>query len=155
MSYSLDHYVPGKEYGKRTQVEFERFFQEILNNTTHLPERDRVELKTSFLDTFSKYSKVSIPQEDRRIIENLYKNPDLTILRQDKGRGVVILNRVNYITKAETFLAGPEFEKLDSDPTSSFQGHVQRTLLGMKKSSQRSNIKSYTPLHHDPVCTSD
>ena len=37
MSYSLDHYVPGKEYGKRTQVEFERLFQEILNNTTHLP----------------------------------------------------------------------------------------------------------------------
>ena len=150
MSYSLDHYVPGKEYGKRTQVEFERFFQEILNNTSHLPERDRVELKTSFLDTFSKYTKVSIPQEDRRIIENLYKNPDLTILRQDKGRGVVILNRVDYITKAETFLAGPEFEKLDSDPTSSFQGRVQRTLLSMKKKFSAQQYKKLYPSSSRP-----
>ena len=26
LSYSLDLYVPGREYGKRTQVEFERFY---------------------------------------------------------------------------------------------------------------------------------
>ena len=32
LSYSLDHYVPGVDYGKRTHVEFEIFFQEILPN---------------------------------------------------------------------------------------------------------------------------
>ena len=133
LSFSLDHYVPGKEYGKRTQVEFERFYQDIYNNTTHLPERDRIELKSSFLDAFNKYSKLSVPQEDRKIIEKLYKNPDLTILRQDKGRGVVILNRVDYLTKTETFLAGQEFQKLDHDPTDSFQKRVQQALRNMKK----------------------
>ena len=36
LSYSLDHYVPGKAYGKRTAVEFERFYQEILEQaSTH------------------------------------------------------------------------------------------------------------------------
>ena len=105
----------------------------IYNNTTHLPERDRIELKSSFLDAFNKYSKLSVPQEDRKIIEKLYKNPDLTILRQDKGRGVVILNRVDYLTKTETFLAGQEFQKLDHDPTDSFQKRVQQALRNMKK----------------------
>ena len=36
LSFSLDHYVPGKKTGKHTQVEFERFYQDILNNASHL-----------------------------------------------------------------------------------------------------------------------
>ena len=150
LSYSLDHYVPGKEYGKRTQVEFERFYQDIFNNTTHLPEHDRIELKSSFLDAFSKYSKVSIPQEDRKIIEKLYKNPDVTILRQDKGRGVVILNRVDYITKTETFLAGQEFQKLDNDPTDGFQKRVQQALRNMKKKFSAREYKKLYPSSSRP-----
>ena len=39
--------------------------------------------------------------EERKILENLYKNPDISILRQDKGRGVVIMNHCNYVDKAE------------------------------------------------------
>ena len=118
--------------GKRTQVEFERLYQDILNHTWHLSnltEREKIELKAKFLNTFTKFSKIEIPQEQRKIIENLYKNPDLVILRQDKGRGVVILNRPTYVNKGEAFLNGPEFEKLDNDPTKSFQKQVQDTLL--------------------------
>ena len=55
------------------------------------------------------------------------------ILRQDKGRGVVILDKTLYVSKAEEFLNGPEFVELDEDPTKTFQGRVQRTLLEMKK----------------------
>ena len=135
LSFSLDHYIPGKEIGKHTQVEFERFYQDILNSTSHLnnlTERERIELKTKFLDTFNRYTRIKLPQEHKKVIEGLYKNPDLSILRQDKGRGVVILNRTDYVRKAEAFLNGPEFVKLEADPTKSFQAYVQRTLCGMK-----------------------
>ena len=132
LSYSLDHYVPGKEYGKRTQVEFERFYQGIQQHTSHLTERDKVELKSKFLGTYNKYSKVPVSQEDKKILDGLYKNSDLSILRQDKGRGVVVMDRVHYVSKAEQFLSGPEFERLSHDPTKTFQALVQRTLLGMK-----------------------
>ena len=138
LSFSLDHYIPGKDNGKRTQVEFERFYQEILDQTghlAHLTEREKIQLKTKFMDTFSKFSQVRIPDEQRNVLENLYKNPDIVILRQDKGRGVVILNKSIYISKGENFLNGQEFEKLDHDPTKSFQRQVQDTLLGMKKKS--------------------
>lgn len=153
LSYSLDHYIPGKDIGKRTQVEFERFYQDILNHTLHLSnltEREKIELKTKFLDTFNKFSRIEIPQEQRKIIENLYKNPDLVILRQDKGRGVVILNRLNYISKGEAFLNGPEFEKLDSDPTKAFQRQVQDTLLSMKKKFNKKLYKKLYPSSSRP-----
>ena len=150
LSYSLDHYIPGRDVGKHTQVEFERFYQDILNHTPHLPERERIELKTQFLDTFNRYSKIKLPQEQRKIIESLYKNPDLSILRQDKGRGVVILNRVDYANKAEAFLNGPEFERLESDPTESFQQHVQKTLLSMKKKFHKKLYKKLYPSSSRP-----
>ena len=79
-------------------MEFERFYQDILNNTSHLSnlaEIEKIELKTKFLDTFNRYTRIKLPQDHKKIIEKLYKNPDLSILRQDKGRAVVILNRTD------------------------------------------------------------
>ena len=53
-------------------------------------------------------------------------------MRQDKGRGVVIIDRTKYIEKAEEFLGGREFVELTEDPTKTFQSYVQRTLRSMK-----------------------
>ena len=91
---------------KRTQVEFERFYVEILSNATNLDVEQKLLLKTSFLNAFNGYSKVKVnADEDKRIIERLYKNDRIVILRQDKGRGVVILNKTDYIQKCEDFFA--------------------------------------------------
>ena len=83
-------------------------------------------------------------------MEKLYKNPDIVILRQDKGRGVVILDKTVYISKGENFLGGPEFEKLSSDPTKTFQRQVQETLLGMKKKFTKKMYKKLYPSSSRP-----
>ncbi len=119
----------------KTKAEFERFYQTILNSTEHLQnlsERERLKLKTSFLNTYNKYSKVRLSEEHRNVLQNLYNNRSIMILRQDKGRGVVLLDRTKYVEKAEAFLSGSEFVKLEEDPTRSFQNYVQRTLRSMK-----------------------
>ena len=72
------------------------------------------------------------------------------ILRQDKGRGVVILNRPTYVNKGEAFLNGPEFEKLDNDPTKSFQKQVQDTLLRMKNKFTKKLYKKLYPSSSRP-----
>ncbi len=140
LSYSLDHYVPSRDNGKHTQVEFERFFQEILPYTMHLPMEERTFLKSKFLNTYNKYSKVKISDEDKNVLEGLYKNKDILILRQDKGRGVVIMNKFDYVNKSMAFLSGDEFECLESDPTKSFQARVQRVLLVVRKSHETVHI---------------
>ena len=150
LSRSLDHYIPGQEYGKRTQVEFERFFQDILPYTTHLACDEKIVLKTKFLDTFNKYSRVRISNDEKKILENLYKNKDISVLRQDKGRGVVIMNKVDYSSKSTMFLSGEEFELLENDPTQSFQGRVQRTLLNMKKKFTPAQYKRLYPSSSRP-----
>ena len=48
------------------------------------------------------------------------------------------------------FLAGTEFEKLDSDPTASFQDYVQRTLRGMKQKFEKKIYKRLYPSSSRP-----
>ena len=71
-------------------------------------------------------------------------------MKQDKGRGVVILNRVDYVNKSKLFLNGTEFDKLDEDPTKSFQSLVQRTLLSMKRRFSRKVYRTLYPSSSRP-----
>ena len=129
----MDHYIPFvNQRSKRTQVEFERLYTEVLANAKDLDTQQKLSLKTSFLRAFDGYSRIKVKDADKRIIEGLYRNEGITVLRQDKGRGVVILNKSDYIEKCENFLNGREFERLQNDPTASFQTKVQNLLRKMK-----------------------
>ena len=151
LSKTLDHYIPAVDKkSKRTQVEFERFYNDVLSSANNLNVQQKLSLKTTFLDTYKKYSTIKINFHDKSIIEGLYKNDNLAILRQDKGRGVVILNKSDYITKCESFLSGAEFEELQNDPTKTFQRNVQDTLRGMKKKFTETEYKRLYPSASQP-----
>ena len=50
------------------------------------------------------------------------------ILIQDKGRGVTILDRIDYIEKCVLILNTSQFRKLNTNLTKRLEGKVQRTL---------------------------
>ena len=84
------------------------------------------------------------------MIEGLYKNQDIAVLRQDKGRGVVILKKSDYISKCESFLGSKEFQLLPDDPTSSFQKNVQDTLRAMKSKFSKAEYSKLYPSASQP-----
>ena len=52
------------------------------------------------------------------ILKKLCKNPDIIITRPDKGNGVVIIDKTDYITKMNLLLQDQsKFKKLTEDPT--------------------------------------
>ena len=75
---------------------------------------------------------------------------NIVILKQDKGRGVVIMNRSDYIKKCDDFLATDNFQKLNSNPTKSFQSKVQRTLNSMKNKFDKNVYKKLYPSSSQP-----
>ena len=75
--------------------------------------------------------------KNQKIISKLSKNTDITILRQDKGRGVTILVRKDYIQKCVSMLNTSQFQKLDTDPINSFKRKVQRTLQKTNKKKRK------------------
>ena len=54
------------------------------------------------------------------------------------------MNKTDYLSKSLAFLGSKQFEKVDSDPTGSFQSRVQRCLLRMKKAFDK---KTYNRLY--------
>ena len=59
---------------------------------------------------------LNISKAELSALKKLSRNKDLVILRPDKGNGVVILNRIDYINKVESLLSdASKFKKLDID----------------------------------------
>ena len=73
-------------------------------------------------------------------------------MRQDKDRGVTILDRKDYIQKCVSILNSIQFLKLDTAPTKSLESKVTRTLRKKNTILKKMSIKSYTQQVQDRDC---
>ena len=144
LAYGLDHYIPANIDKRRLEVEFEDFYQSILWNTKDLPENAKLNLKTKFLSTFQNYKKIKAPYDHRETIKKLSTNKDIMLLKQDKGRGIVIMDRTKYIDKCMDILNTDKFMVLNDDPTAQFESRVQTCLRSMKK---RLDLRTYNSIY--------
>ena len=60
------------------------------------------------------------------------KRNDIVIIKQDKGRGVVIMDKSKYTEKGLAILSTKQFQKLKLDPTKSTEVKVQRMVRKVK-----------------------
>ena len=93
--FRTDHHIPTKSKDVAIQAEFEQIYQRLLRNLTHVPDNGLTSLKSKLRSTCKIYSKINVPYQHKKVIDNLSKNKSIVILKQDKGRGIVIL----YATK--------------------------------------------------------
>ena len=78
------------------------------------------------------------------MIKRLAENRDIIILQQDKGKGVVIMDRRKYTEKCLNMLNLNRFKKLDHDPTKAVENKIKRTLRKIKyKRSKQTYIRLY------------
>lgn len=72
--------------------------------------------------------------KDNQILSNLSRDPSILITRPDKGRGVVVLDRRDYVEKLEIILSDKtKFKLLDKDPTISRENALTSLLRRMKR----------------------
>ena len=101
-------------------------------------EKDTGEVRTQLSFLASSYIKNYKPSkqtiEKFKVLKKLRNNQDLIITRPDKGNGVVILNRKDYIEMMNDILKDvSKFRMLDNDVTVAREGKLQRYLLSLKK----------------------
>ena len=53
-------------------------------------------LKNKLRNTREQYSNINVSYKEREIISKLKKNQNIMLLRQDKGREIVIINKNRY-----------------------------------------------------------
>ena len=66
------------------------------------------------------------------VMNNLRRNKQLVILKQDKRRGVVLLGKTKYVEKCFPFTNTRKFKKLDKNPTVNYEAKIQSNLKKMK-----------------------
>ena len=98
-------------------TEFEVFYQGLLKDSGNIPETELQLIKTKLRNTCEKYTKIKVPYKYRKIINELRKREDITVLKADKTRCIVIMNKDKYHEKCLELLDTEQFQKLNLDPT--------------------------------------
>ena len=130
--YGLDHHIPFKVNGHKIYTEFQQFYQWLLKDISHVRDEDLSHLKKKLRNICDKYSQIYIPYNYKKIIEQLSNNCNICIMRQDKGWGVVIIDKSKYTAKYLELPRRDQFLKLKHDPNKSFEKKIQRTLRKLK-----------------------
>ena len=133
LEYGLDTHIPGMIDKNRVKTEFEGFYEDVLKQTKHLNTDEKDLLKSKLRMICESYANIKVPYHYKQCIKTLSSRNDISILKSDKGRAVVILDKTDYLNKCLNMIDTDKFEKLKDDPTKKTEGIVQRTLLAMKK----------------------
>ena len=97
-----------------------------MQHTGHLRQNEQNQLK-------SKIRRIcKIPYRCEEIIKKLSNNKDIIILRQDKGHGVIVLNRTRYIEKCSNILTSDQFKVFENVHKKTLESKVQKGLRKIK-----------------------
>ena len=150
LSFSLDQHIPDKFNKNQVQTEFENFYYHVLQDTKDLDQEIQDELKSKMRRTSENYSKIKIPYQQQKVISNLSNIKSIIVIKQDKGRGIVILDRKHYIEKCLSIVESKQFKKLKKDPTKTLESKVQQTLRKIKNVLSEKDYKKLYPTGSQP-----
>ena len=103
LSFGLEQHIPNRSCKNSIYTEFEQFYQRIFHNIRYLPQDDINRIKTKMRSTCEKYSRINVPYKYRKTVNDLSRNKDIVIMKQDKRRGVVVMNRGKYFDKSFSY----------------------------------------------------
>ena len=119
-----------------------------MRDILHIPENELSRIKTKLRNTCDKYCNVKVPYKYRDNVSKLSKRQDIVILKQDKERGVALMDRHKYTDKRLALLSTKQFTTLANDPTKTLESKVQRTLRKIKSKFTEQEYKKLIELDH-------
>ena len=72
-------------------TEFELYFQSIYRYLNDIPDSKIKDLKTKLRYICDRYTRIRVPYIFRKKVEKLSRNYSIMVLKQDKGRGVIVM----------------------------------------------------------------
>ena len=84
------------------------------------------------------------------MINNLSNIKSIILNKQDRDRGIVILDRKYYIEKCLSIVVSKQFKKIKKDSTKTLESKVQRTLRKIESVLSENNYKKLYPTGSQP-----
>ena len=138
----MDYHIPNQSSYNTTETEFEMFYQIILQNLLHIPENQLAELRSKFCNACHKYNNIKVPNKYQKIVKDLANNKTIQILRQDKGRGIVIMDSSKFIEKCLSILDNEKIVKITNDPMKHIECKIQQCVRKIKTKLAKKNTYS-------------
>ena len=145
LSHGLNLGLPPKYLCKEEIfVKFESLWAQLLHHSASSVEQ-RTALKARLADLAHLYCDSTIDSRDFimhkkcfRAINSLRKNDDIVVSKPDKGSGVILLNKSDYVNRMSKILDNQwKFKRLgpvsSNDNTASIESHLQKRLLDLVK----------------------
>ena len=156
LSRGLRFCLPPRQVDQRDmKCSFELLFRELhqLNPNLGVEDRDYVKchLKDAYYTHIRSYDfqnyKNILSQQEWSVLRALRQDSTISIMKPDKGNGVVILNKTDYISKLNVLLRDEsKFRTLESDPTATRERSLRR-FLGKLKSKGSIDDSTYSSLY--------
>ena len=89
-------------------------------------------------------------KKNNDVIANLARNNNTFIIKQDKGRGVVLMDKSKYTEKCLQHLDTENFVKQPTDNTKTIENKVQRMLHKIKKKLDKNTYERLYPSGSNP-----
>ena len=89
----------------------------MFKNISHIPEGQVSAIKTIQRKICEGYCRIHVPYKHKKVTERLSRKNDIIIMKQEKGSGVVIMNKPKCHEKCLELLNTEQFTKLNHDLT--------------------------------------
>ena len=90
-------------------------------------------LKRTLKDIFKQVAKPNLSKQESIGLAQLKKDKDRVVLTVDKGVAMVVMDKKDYIQKAESLLAQPAYRTTVRDPNSKIKAKLINTLKKIKR----------------------
>ena len=145
LAFGLDHHILTRTNKNITDSESEFYFQSLYryvnDKLTHL--------KTKPQNICGRYNCIRVLYKFRKIIEKLSRNNCIMVLKQGKGRGVVIDRKI-YIETYLNLLHTDSFIQLDHDPIKAIEGKIQRSIHEIRNNLTEQEYSRLYPTRSSP-----
>ena len=85
-------------------------------------------------DLLHKKHSTNLTKQEQQAVKDLKSDDEIIILPADNGRMTVVINKSDYIDKANNLLQDPlTYQPLKSDPSKTTLNHINQKLKSLKK----------------------
>ena len=147
----MDFSIPQKHLdGIDIQTSFESFYRQLSSNLqcsqfSRLKQRLKG-LCFSYIYGYKAYQLNNLSTEELQCFKRFSKCQDIVFCKLDKGKGIVVLNKCDYVKKLNNIVSDPsKFKLLPDDPTEKRESSLQR-YLRLSSAKGFSQEKSMTKL---------
>ena len=133
-AFGLNYQIPKRTNRNIIEIEFELYLQIINSYVSEIPDNIDCCLKTKLRNICDKSNRIRVSYKFRKIVEKKSRDKNMMVLKEDKGRGVIVTDGKKYIEKWKCFnlLHTQSFIQFDHDPIKTIEIKIQMFIFTIR-----------------------